>query len=107
VEFLVGTKLEGRDAVHLFRLPMGTNTKKGRGGFQVRLAEAIQGLALDPATVDPVQVARASTAGSVGGGDMDLSKLRALMALIPNDLDDRGEWIEVAHGLKALCENDA
>ena len=39
VERLVGGRLEGRDAVHLFRLPMGVNTKPGRGGFAVRLVE--------------------------------------------------------------------
>ena len=30
-EVLTGQKLEGRDAVHLFRLPQGVDTKPGRG----------------------------------------------------------------------------
>src|SRR6187399_699948 len=37
IEKLVGQKLEGKDAVHLFRLPMGINTKEGRNSFGVRL----------------------------------------------------------------------
>jgi hypothetical protein len=38
---------------------------------------------------------------------MGLDKLRSLMKLVPNDLDARDDWIEVGHGLKALCSNDA
>ena len=50
------------------------------------------------------------SSGSVGDGAADrlgAKALRALMALIPNTLDARDDWIEVGHGLKALCLNDA
>lgn len=38
---------------------------------------------------------------------MGLEALTGLMGLIPNDLwIDRDQWIEIGHGLKALCESD-
>ena len=47
VEALVGQRLEGRDAVHLFRLPMGVNTKPGRGKHAVKLTVLAGGKELD------------------------------------------------------------
>jgi hypothetical protein len=106
-EAAIGVKLHGRDAVHLFRLPMGVNTKAGRGGFAPRLVQ------LDPAIELKVPAIRNNyatpAAGAPAGGAedrMEVGRLRALMKLVPNDLDARDDWIEVGHGLKALCEND-
>jgi hypothetical protein len=101
-EAAIGTKLEGKDAVHLFRLPMGVNTKAGRGGFAPRLVR------LDASNELKVPAVRStSSPGPAPAGDMGLDRLRALMKLVPNDLDARDDWIEVGHGLKALCANDA
>jgi hypothetical protein len=100
-EAAIGVKLEGKDAVHLFRLPMGLNTKAGRGGFAPRLVR------LDALNELKVPAVRStSSPGPAPAGDMGLDRLRALMKLVPNDLDVRDDWIEVGHGLKALCEND-
>ena len=109
VEAFAGQRLEGRDAVHLFRLPMGVNTKPERGGFHVKLKELNGEVEIDPSTIPPGLVPRVHdkiTKGSGGGGgDWDLAHLRALMALVPNDYERAG-WIEIGHGLKALCGDD-
>jgi len=110
VEALVGQKLEGRDAVHLFRLPMGVNTKPGRNGFAVTLTELDARLELDVKSVviNP-GIKTTGGPGPLGDGAEDrlgLDDLAGLMVLIPNDLDARADWVEVGHGLKALCEND-
>ena len=106
VERRVGQKLEGRDAVHLFRLPLGVNTKEGRGGIHVRLVEV---------TTRNVQVGQSLSqpsglpagAGPGPSGDKSLEELRVTMGYIPNTPDiDRDVWIEIGHGLKALCEYD-
>jgi P4 family phage/plasmid primase-like protien len=106
VEQRVGQKLEGKDAVHLFRLPMGVNTKKGRGRFAVRLVEITTSI-LQTGTIASTPQTGASGPGPSGGGTAGIDELRALMGLIPNTFDDRDTWIEIGHGLKALCENDA
>lgn len=108
-EALVGQKLEGKDAVHLFRLPLGVNTKAGRGNFAVRLFELNVGKYLDFPT--PLVSAAGPGPSTASAGDgaadkLDLKKLSDLMSLIPNTLDQRDDWVEVGHGLKALCEND-
>ena len=107
IERLVGTPLEGKDAVHLFRLPMGVNTKPGRGGFRPVLTKLEPHLELDTSSV-VINPGIKTTGASSGAEDkLGVKALRALMALIPNTLDARDDWIEVGHGLKALCENDA
>jgi len=105
IERRVGYKLEGKDAVHLFRLPMGVNTKPGRGGFRPVLTKLEPRMELDTSSV-VINPGIKTTGASGPTGDMGLEKLRALMKLVPNDLDARDDWIEVGHGLKALCEND-
>lgn len=105
VEALIGQKLEGRDAVHLFRLPMGVNTKPGRGGFAVRLAE------LDPSSVVLIQgINTTAGAGSSGpvGPEPRIKNIRKFMDLIPNDLGvSRDAWISRAHQIKALALDEA
>ena len=97
---LIGAKLEGRDAVHLFRLPMGVNTKPGKDGFAVRLEQLNSGVELNLAASTVATAATASAPGMLG-----LEALAGLMRLIPNDLERDG-WVEVGHGLKALCADD-
>lgn len=106
VEALVngGKALDGSDAVHLFRLPMGVNTKPGRGRFPVHM------VALDPAvSLDSTSISRAV------GGVPDLSAgktnseppqrvrdIRGLVALLPNDEPYDG-WIARGQQIKALA----
>jgi P4 family phage/plasmid primase-like protien len=121
VEVLVGQKLEGRDAVHLFRLPMGLNTKKGRGRFAVRLAELNALTELDPAGVlhRCVVAAGAPGASSSGPGPSSSSSssssgpeprirdIKNFMKLIPNPDVDYDAWIARAHQVKALALDEA
>ena len=107
IESRTQQKLEGRDAVHLFRLPMGVNTKPGRGGFAVRLVEINPGKTLGPVNHAGIT---AGPGPSVGGASdtLSLEELQGLMKLIPNDLAlDREVWVEIGHEIKALCENEA
>ena len=106
-ERLVGTKLEGRDAVHLFRAPMGVNTKKGRGMFAVRLTELNPGieLSLNPPIGSVGKSGGFPTGPGPSSGTLGLDALRELLAMVPNDLERDG-WIEVGHGLKAQCADD-
>ena len=99
----LGGKLDGADAVHLFRVPMGRNTKKkpDRKNYAVGPGERNPGNTLT-ASFGPSGPGSVSAASS---GTLGLEALRELMAMVPNDLDRDG-WIEVGHGLKALCEND-
>ena len=108
VERRVGQKLEGRDAVHLFRLPMGVNTKEGRGGFAVRLVEITTSIfQVGQILLDSLPGFRAGAGPGPSGGDKSLEELRVTMGYIPNTPDiDRDVWIEIGHGLKALCEYD-
>ena len=105
VERRVGQKMDGRDAVHLMRLPMGVNTKKGRGRFHVRLVEITTSLLQTAGMTSGTSGPPASGPGP--SGDKSLEELRGLMGYIPNTPDiDRDVWIEIGHGLKALCEYD-
>ena len=107
VERRVGQKLEGRDAVHLFRLPLGANTKEGRGGFHVRLVEVTTSI-FQVGQILSQPSGLPASAGPGPSGDKSLEELRVTMGYIPNTPDiDRDVWIEIGHGLKALCENDA
>jgi hypothetical protein len=106
VEALIGHVLEARGAQTLMRLPMGVNTKPERGGFHVKLAELNPEIELDPDTVARVHDKITKGSREVGGGEWSLAHLRALLALVPNDYERAG-WIEIGHGLKALCADDA
>ena len=97
--------LEGRDAAHLFRLPMGVNTKPDYDAPDVGMDTLDPDVASDASAVTPIH------GGFTGPGDgaadrLGLDALRALMKLIPNNLDARDDWSDVGHDLKALCEND-
>ena len=107
VEALVngGRALDGSDAVHLFRLPMGVNTKPGRERFPVHM------VSLDPAVaLDSTSISRAV------GGVPDLSSgktnkeppqrvrdIRGLVALLPENHTTHNEWVVVGERIKALA----
>jgi hypothetical protein len=105
IEELVSHPLEGRDAVHLFRLPLGVNTKKGRDRFAVRLTQLNHGIELSLPSVG--KYPDFPTLPAPSRGSLGREALERLMALISNDLERDG-WIEVGHGLKALaaCDED-
>jgi len=105
VEALIGHPLEARGAQTLVRLPMGVNTKPQNNGFEVRLVELNGDVELDPDTIERVHDKITKGSRATGGGDWSLAHLRALMALVPNDYERAG-WIEIGHGLKALCADD-
>ena len=104
VEGLVGTKLECRDAVHLFRVPIGVNGKPGLETFQVRLAGIDTTVVLD---VDAImKLAPVAAAGSGTGGSRPEPRVRdivGLMDLIPNPDVDYDAWMARAHQVKALA----
>jgi len=105
VERLVGTPLEGKDAVHLFRLPMGVNTKPGRGGFKPVLTKLEPHMALNVGNIKSVQHA---SGPSTAGPEPRIKGIRKFMALIPNDLSvDRETWVRRAHQIKALAVDEA
>lgn len=111
VEGLIGARLEGRDAVHLFRLPMGINSKPGRAKFAVRLVELNGGRSLDGNTLTvggsgPGLVSVFPTAGGSGasGPGPRVKDIGGLVALLPNDTGvDREGWTTRAHQIKALA----
>jgi len=82
---------------------MGINTKPDRGGFRVRLTQLNPGIELRLAV--PAAPAAEAPGPVPGHGSVSLPLLEALMKLIPNTLDRDG-WIDVGHGLKAMCEDD-
>ena len=103
VEKLVGQRLDGRDAVHLFRLPMGVNSKNG---FAVRLAS------LEPqnelVTGDINSASQSSRSGSgPGPSEPRIKNIRGILDLIPNPDVDYDAWIARAHQVKALALDEA
>jgi len=103
VEQLIGQSLEGRDAVHLFRLPFGVNTKPERNGFGVRLITLNPEITLDPGSI-PVVRQTASCATEPGHSTPRVHDIAELARILPNEPDvDRAQWVERAHQFKALA----
>jgi P4 family phage/plasmid primase-like protien len=111
IERRVGMKLEGRDAVHLFRLPLGVNTKPGRGGFAPRLTQLNSGIELRNAPVAGVNASSTLPgSGSSGSGpgpstpEPRIRDIRGIVILVPNNLSTHyDEWVARAHQIKALA----
>ena len=97
----------GKDAVHLFRLPMGVNTKNG---FAPRLVSLNPREMFHGKFTGPVSgPGPGPSVGSGGGGSdvkLGLDELRVFMGWIPNTFGHRQEWMDVIHDIKALCEDD-
>ena len=110
VEQLIGVALEGRDAVHLFRLPIGCNTKPERNGFDVRQGDGDRSVEFDVAgfvtSADPATASEPAPAAA-GRWNVKPEALRELLELIPNTagIDREGEasWINIGHWAKGLC----
>jgi predicted P-loop ATPase len=106
IERRIGVKLEGRDAVHLFRLPMGVNTKPTRDKFDVHQEGP-------SATGElPSNIIVGNSAGNSptrpGPSGPRVKNIRNLMASIPNDISvDREAWVRRAHQVKALAIDEA
>jgi P4 family phage/plasmid primase-like protien len=105
IEAAVGQKLEGRDAVHLFRLPMGVNTKKDRGRFAVRLV-SVSPTNLN-SSLSPPNSTVTSGPGPSSGPEPRIRNIKKFMALIPNPDEPYDEWIARAHQVKALALDEA
>ena len=115
VERFIGAgPLDGKDAVHIFRVPYGVNTKPGRDGFRVKLGRFNPGATLATSAMSP-----ATSPVSPGGGTSSgpgpseapgpkIRGIRNLMKLIPNPPGlDRQGWVDRAHRVKALALDDA
>lgn len=104
VEGLIGARLEGPDAVHLFRLPCGVNTKKQRGGFKPRLAELNAGVTLNSSCTGAASIIISPPAAIASGPGPRVRNIGGLVALLPNDTGvDREGWTTRAHQIKALA----
>jgi putative DNA primase/helicase len=95
----------------LFRLPMGVNTDKGRGGtFPVELIELNPGVELDVDSIAPVHggltgPGPSKASGGSGGWAHDIA---GLMALIPNNDLHYDEWFAHAERcMAAAIDKDA
>jgi hypothetical protein len=105
IERLVGMPLEGRDAVHLFRLPCGVNTKPGRDGFAVRLIKLNPEIELNVGKSGYFPTPAKSSPASPTPRVRDML---ALARLLPNEASvSRQEWVERAHQFKALALDEA
>ena len=94
-------KSDGVDAVHLFRLPQGRNTKDGSvWSVKGKLASGKGGAFTDLLAGLPEDQ---SPQGSGGGSEPDeiedAKLLASLVNLIPNDKPDRGYWVSLAHAV--------
>ena len=107
---------DGMDAVHIFRLPQGTNTKPGRNNWSVGL----NGLP-DPGPSGPVfhprgllddwsrsaQFKNLPQSPKTAPETSKVPDIRAMVALIPNYIGtSRDEWIRMCHQIAALCETE-
>jgi hypothetical protein len=114
IKKLIGAaSLDGPEAVHVFRLPMGvySNQKKPeRHGFKPHIGEHNPATVLDVDLIAPFHDKITVDGPAPEGAGKKLSRevLRELVAMIPNtgEVDNRNPWIGVAAGIKAQCEND-
>lgn len=110
---------DGADAVHIFRLPRGLNTKPGRGSWPVTLRDGKFGVfncselwALAPSGAP--QGSGATVGQNTPGVRDPLDEVRTaispdalagLLDIISNDdASDREIWVEVAHGVFGATE---
>jgi putative DNA primase/helicase len=107
VEKLVGQKLEGRDAVHVFRVPYGVNNKEGRELFKPRLVELNTAITLSLGGVSGVGGPSPSSSGpgpsSPSAPEPRIRDIGRLLDLISNPDVDYDAWIARAHQVKALA----
>lgn len=91
---------DGVDAVHLFRLPQGRNTKDGRDFTVHGLMTKNRGDFNDLiAGLPEVGSPQGSAGGSEPGRIEDAKLLEALVNLIPNTGTDRQDWVNTAHAV--------
>jgi len=118
IKKLIGAaSLDGPEAVHVFRLPMGiysNQRKPERHGFAPHIGEHNPATVLDVDLIRPVHDKITKGGPSKGSGadiKLGLDDLRTAMSWVVNDerFDERnGDWVNVVgHGLKALCKDDA
>lgn len=101
-KMLIGAaKLDGKSAVHIFRLPMGVNTKPDYGGaFPVQLVELNPGIELDPDSIPPAAVAAAAVVGPEE--TRRVHNIRGMMAVLPNEIE-YDDWVAVGERILAIA----
>ena len=108
VEKRIGAKLDTgyTDPVHVYRLPMGVNTKPERGGFAVHEVAARNNpsVVLDVASITPVGEARAARTSQSPEGKF--KHIRRLVALVPNSTGYHA-WIARMYQIWVLAEDKA
>lgn len=108
IERLVGHTLDGSEAHHVFRLPMGVNTKAKHKGFKPCLGQINPGVKLDAEAImlfAPPKVASMGASG--GGGCYAYRDMVGLAALIPNpDSLLRKPWVDHGYWFKAAADNE-
>jgi putative DNA primase/helicase len=109
VERLVGCALDGEEIGHVFRLPMGVNTKPVRSGFKPRLGRSNPEVRLDAAEI--LLFAPAGPAGvQVSKGHAEpVPDIVAFARILPNPEEawnDRHAWVCRAHQFKARAPDE-
>jgi P4 family phage/plasmid primase-like protien len=107
VERLVGHDLDGAEPHHVFRLPMGVNTKAKRNGFKPCFGQTNPGVTLD---ADKIMLFAALKPAAVksSGGSHSVRDIEGLAQLIPNpDSLLRKAWVDRAFRFRALAVDDA
>ena len=89
--------LEGRDAAHLFRLPLGVNTKPDYDAPDVAMDTLDPDVTSDSSAVTSTEVVTPSSP------EPRIRNIRGLLRLIPNNDESYDDWIARAHQVKALA----
>ena len=108
IERRVGHDLDGAEAHHVFRLPMGVNTKPKRSGFKPCFGQVNPGITLDAAAIMLFAPPKPARASSRGGGGW-LRDIEEVARLVPNpDSLLRKAWVDNAYRFRALAvDSDA
>lgn len=104
IERRVGHDLDGQEPHHLFRLPIGVNTKPERNGFTPRFGQQNLEVRLDAAGIMLFAEPEGAKSLTADGVEVCAADLRELLRLIPNQAEiDRDEWVSIGHYAKGMC----
>ena len=107
VERRIGHELDGQEPHHLFRLPMGVNTKAKRNGFKPCFGQTDPEVRLDADAIMLFAEPAPASASSDGGGCYSYRDMMWLASLLPNpDSLLRKAWVDKGYQFKALAIDD-